>query len=89
MNCGQKVTTYPIVMPHSVREQASTSLVFGLEREAQCTFKLLDGVNMSDLQVNANYTGGKGGVSGRLNEAQYGELLISPLDWASIPQILK
>lgn len=89
MTCGRQVTTYPIVMPHSVREQESTSVILSLTHASTCTFALLDGVNMSDLKVNADYTGGKGGTSGRLNEAQYGNLLISPLDWASIPTILK
>ena len=89
MTCGRQVKTYPIVMPHSVREQESTSVILSLTHASTCTFALLDGVNMSDLKVNADYTGGKGGTSGRLNEAQYGNLLISPLDWASIPTILK
>lgn len=86
---GMKTQNYPIVMPHSVREQDSTSVIVRVPARTTCTFKMLDGVNMSDLTVNAEYTGGKGGVDGPLNAAEYGELLISPLDWATIPTILK
>lgn len=68
----------PIVMPHSVGEQASTYGVIATKAGAVCRFELEQGFNMSDLSHFAHYTGGKGGSEGPLNEARIGDLIITP-----------
>ena len=45
---------------------------------APCRFDLRDGFNMSDLAHFAHYTGGKGGESGPLNDADFGVLTLVP-----------
>ncbi|HVI57490.1 MAG TPA: Six-hairpin glycosidase-like protein [Luteimonas sp.] len=67
----------PVVMPHSVGEQRSTSATFDAHSGQACVFALHDGFNMSDLRHFARYTGGKGGAEGALNEAKVGAMEIS------------
>jgi hypothetical protein len=69
----------PIVMPHSVGEQSSTTGTFTAKAGARCTFALQQGFNMSDLANFAHYTGGSGGSAGPLNDAEIGALHIAPL----------
>jgi len=69
----------PIVMPHSVGLQRSTTAIFTAKAGARCTFELGQGFNMSFLAHNAHYTGGAGGSSGPLNAADVGALRIVPL----------
>jgi hypothetical protein len=69
----------PIVMPHSVGEQHSTSATFEAKAGARCTFALRQGFNMSDLANFAHYTGGAGGSEGPLNDAKIGALHIAPM----------
>ncbi|HKU79491.1 MAG TPA: Six-hairpin glycosidase-like protein, partial [Rhodanobacteraceae bacterium] len=69
----------PIVMPHSVGQQSSTSGTFAANAGAHCTFALQQGFNMSDLMNFAHYTGGAGGSEGPLNDARIGALHIAPL----------
>lgn len=77
--CGNAATTVPLVMPHSVREEASTAATFAARAGDRCTFALADGFNMSLLEHYARYTGGQGGADGALNDADYGELRIVPV----------
>jgi hypothetical protein len=76
---GAPARTVPIVMPHSIDEQPSTSAIFHAKAGAHCTFALEQGFNMSDLANFAHYTGGAGGSEGPLNEAKIGALHIAPL----------
>ncbi|WP_414947298.1 hypothetical protein, partial [Klebsiella pneumoniae] len=57
----QPVQAGPVVMPHSVRVQDSTAWTFRAAAGADCRFALEDGLNMSDLDHFARYTGGAGG----------------------------
>src|SRR5690606_14808270 len=66
----------PIVMPHSVGEQRSTSATFDAAAGQACVFTLGDGFNMSDLRHFARYTGGAGGADGALNDAKVGVMEI-------------
>jgi hypothetical protein len=76
---GSPKQTVPIVMPHSVGEQPSTTGAFTTKAGAHCTFALQQGFNMSDLANFAHYTGGAGGSEGPLNDAKIGALHIAPL----------
>lgn len=76
---GSAPQTVPIVMPHSAGMQRSTTATFTAKAGARCTFQLGQGFNMSFLAHNAHYTGGAGGSSGPLNEADVGALRIVPL----------
>jgi hypothetical protein len=76
---GSPEQIVPIVMPHSVGEQPSTSATFDAKAGAHCTFALQQGFNMSDLANFAHYTGGAGGSEGPLNDAKIGALHIAPL----------
>lgn len=69
----------PIVMPQSDGEQLSTTATFTARAGARCTFALRQGFNMSFLAHNATFTGGQGGATGPLNEADIGALEIVPL----------
>lgn len=71
---GMDEQRVPVVMPHSVGEQASTSVRFGAVYGQACTFALNEGFNMSDLRQFARYTGGSGGVDGPVNDARIGVL---------------
>lgn len=75
---GSPEQRVPLVMPHSVGEELSTTARFTAEAGAHCSFALDDGFNMSYLAHNAHYTGGTGG-STPLNEATLGALRIVPL----------
>lgn len=68
----------PVVMPHSVGEQRSTSATFTAPAGATCRFSLEDGFNMSYLSHNAHYTGEQGGASGPVNAADVRALRVSP-----------
>jgi hypothetical protein len=76
---GGPTQTLPIVMPHSIAEQRSTTGTFEAEAGARCTFALEQGFNMSDLAHFVHYTGGAGGASGPLNEAHIDALHVAPL----------
>jgi hypothetical protein len=67
----------PIVMPHSVGEQRSTSATFEAGEGQACVFALREGFNMSDLRHFARYTGGQGGAEGPLNDAEAGAMEIT------------
>ncbi len=78
VRCGDApAQLLPVVMPHSVGEQRSTSATFAAAAGQACVFALRDGFNMSDLRHFARYTGGKGGAEGPLNEAKVGAMEIS------------
>jgi hypothetical protein len=76
---GRPVQTVPIVMPHSIAGQRSTTATFEAMAGARCSFALEQGFNMSDLAHFVHYTGGVGGASGPLNEANVDALHIAPL----------
>jgi hypothetical protein len=76
---GAAMQRVPIVMPHSVGEQLSTTATFHADKGAHCTFAQEQGFNMSDLAHFAHYTGGAGGSSGPLNAADVGGLRIAPI----------
>lgn len=76
---GGPAQVVTIVMPHSVRQQSSTTGTFTTHASARCTFTLDQGFNMSDLANFAHYTGGAGGASGPLNAADVGALRIAPV----------
>ncbi|HZH44777.1 MAG TPA: Six-hairpin glycosidase-like protein [Lysobacter sp.] len=76
---GRAVQRGPVVMPHSVRVQASTAWTFAADAGAVCTFSLDDGINMSYLDHFARYTGGAGGEAGPLNAADIEGLSIAPV----------
>ncbi|GAB3024771.1 hypothetical protein GCM10027285_03200 [Oleiagrimonas citrea] len=69
----------PIVLPHSIAEQNSTMVQFHAVAGQSCSFALEQGFNMSNLQHFVHFTGGQGGASGPLNEADVGDLHIAPL----------
>jgi hypothetical protein len=73
----------PIVMPHREGEGDSTSWTYTAKAGVPCRFTLLDGTNMSDLAHFAHYTGGKGGRSGPLNDADVGDLILVPTHQAT------
>jgi hypothetical protein len=77
---GSAKQSLPLVMPHSVATQVSTTASFTAHAGARCRFTLGDGFNMSYLEHFAHYTGGRGGSEGPLNSADIGDLLIAPLD---------
>jgi hypothetical protein len=80
IRCGDSPErVVPIVMPHSVGQQLSTTGTFIVKAGARCTFTLQQGFNMSDLANFAHYTGGVGGSEGPLNDAKIGSLHIAPL----------
>lgn len=68
----------PVVMPHSVGLQRSTTATFRAREGARCRFRLDQGFNMSDLRHNAHYTGEQGGASGPVNDAAVDAMLVSP-----------
>jgi len=73
-------------MPHSAGTQRATSATFEARAGSTCHISLEQGFNMSYLRHNAHYTGGQGGASGPLNEANVDALLIAPLlDGKSAP----
>jgi hypothetical protein len=76
---GSPEQIVPIVMPHSIGRQSSTTGTFTAKAGARCTFTLQQGFNMSDLANFAHYTGGAGGSEGPLNDAEIGALHIAPL----------
>jgi hypothetical protein len=82
---GSAPQTVPVVMPHSAGVQRSTTAPFTAKAGARCTFELQQGFNMSFLAHNAHYTGGAGGSSGPLNEADVGALWIVPLAQGDAP----
>ena len=69
----------PIVMPQSVGEQASTRVRFKARAGQTCRFSLEQGFNMSNLAHFVHFTGGQGGASGPLNQADVHGLHIAPL----------
>lgn len=77
---GSAPQSLPLVMPHSVVAQVSTTATFAAHAGARCRFALGDGFNMSYLEHFAHYTGGRGGSEGLLNSADIGALLIAPLE---------
>ena len=84
VSCGDTpVQRLPLVLPHSVGEQLSTSSTFSAQAGDSCRFALTPGFNMSDLSHFAHFTGGKGGVDGPLNEAHINALEISRLSSGS------
>lgn len=76
---GMPERTVPVVMPHSVGKQRSTTATFPANAGADCTFSLEQGFNMSDLAHFAHYSGGEGGASGPVNAAHIDALHIVPL----------
>ena len=76
---GMAVQRLPVVMPHSVETQRATSAAFEAHAGGSCHISLEQGFNMSYLRHNAHYTGGQGGASGPLNEANVEALLVAPL----------
>ena len=68
----------PVVMPHSVGTQRSTTATFEAKGGAACRFRLDQGFNMSDLRHNAHYTGEQGGASGPVNDAGIQAMFIAP-----------
>lgn len=81
---GEAEQRVPLVMPHSVGEELSTTAKFAATAGAHCSFALADGFNMSYLAHNAHYTGGAGGDH-PLNDATVGALRIVPLPAATAP----
>lgn len=81
VNCtGGAPQQVPIVMPHSVAVQQSTSARFAANAGARCQFALNEGFNMSAMENFAHYTAGAGGSAGPLNQADVRELILAPLD---------
>ena len=76
---GTEPQTMVLVMPHSEGRQQSTYGVFDARAGQRCTFTLKPGFNMSYLSHFAHYTGGKGGIDGPLNEANIGDLWVTPM----------
>ena len=54
---GTRRQVFPVVMPQSEGWQPSTTIRFRAGAGASCTFRLLQGFNMSDLARFAHYTG--------------------------------
>ncbi|WP_458069699.1 MGH1-like glycoside hydrolase domain-containing protein [Rhodanobacter sp. BL-MT-08] len=80
VQCGDgEAQRVPLVMPHSLGEQASTYGEFTVKAGNHCSFNLDDGFNMSYLAHFAHYTGGAGGDSGPLNDANIHDLQIALL----------
>ncbi len=80
IRCGAAAPQrYPLVMPQSHGEQASTVVRFRARAGAHCAFSFTGGFNMSDLAHYAYYTGGEGGATGPVNSAQIYGLRIAPL----------
>lgn len=78
IRCGtQPEQLLPVVMPHSIGSQRSTSVAFSAKSGQTCVIALHDGANMSDLRHFARYTGGAGGAKGALNAADIGALEIA------------
>lgn len=80
---GQPTQAVSMTLPHSVREQDSTAAIVTVKEAAICHIEWAAGTNMSDLELNRAYTGGKGGEY-PLNDATLGPLLISPVPSATI-----
>ncbi|WP_267086528.1 Six-hairpin glycosidase-like protein [Xanthomonas sacchari] len=79
VQCGAApAQSQPLVMPHSVGEQTSTTALFELQAGQPCVARLLPAANMSALQHFARYTGGQGGADGVVNAADVAALLIAP-----------
>ncbi|HET7663465.1 MAG TPA: Six-hairpin glycosidase-like protein [Rhodanobacteraceae bacterium] len=74
---GQPTQRVPLAMPHSLGRQASTWATFTVAADAHCRFQLGDGFNMSYLAHFSHYTGGEGGASGPLNQADVGDLHVA------------
>nr|WP_243042255.1 Six-hairpin glycosidase-like protein [Dyella sedimenti] len=68
----------PVVMPHSVGAQRSTTAAFSASAGATCRFRMDQGFNMSDLRHNAHYTGEQGGAGGPVNAADVQAMHVSP-----------
>jgi len=75
---GQPATLHAVTMPHSIAVQESTAATFDLPA-GRCTIELQDGFNMSALEHFSQYTGGKGGRDGVINEASVKALLLAPV----------
>ncbi|MDG2539476.1 Six-hairpin glycosidase-like protein [Dyella jiangningensis] len=75
---GMAAQRLPVVMPHSAGTQRATAATFEARAGSTCHISLQQGFNMSYLRHNAHYTGGQGGASGPLNEANVEALLIAP-----------
>jgi len=82
---GSAPQSLPLVMPHSVGTQDSTTASFNANAGARCRFALDDGFNMSYLDHFVHYTGGRGGSGGPLNNASIDDLLITPLSTGTTP----
>lgn len=80
---GQPTQAVSMTLPHSVREQDSTAAIVTVQQTAACHVEWAAGTNMSDLELNRAYTGGKGGEY-PLNDATLGPLLISSVPSATI-----
>ncbi|SFS17524.1 hypothetical protein SAMN05216570_3589 [Dyella sp. OK004] len=76
---GGEAQAVPLVLPHSLGQQRSTSGSFIAHAGALCRFALEPGFNMTYLRHFGHYTGGKGGIDGPLNQARIGDLLVTPL----------
>jgi hypothetical protein len=84
IQCDDGTTqTLPMVMPHSIDTQASTAATFSVRQGAQCQFALQQGFNMSYLNHNAHYTGGRGGIDGSMNTATISALSIARIAGAT------
>jgi len=78
--CGASpVQVLPIVMPQSDGVQDSTRLRFTARAGQTCRFALEQGFNMSNLAHFVHFTGGQGGATGPLNQADVRGLHIAPL----------
>lgn len=75
---GVPVQGVPVVMPHSLGVQRSTSAAFDAPAGASCRFDLAQGFNMSYLSHNAHYTSAQGGADGPVNDAAVSALLVAP-----------
>jgi hypothetical protein len=82
---GASPQRVPVVMPHSVGTQRSTTATFAASAGATCHFRMEQGFNMSDLSHNAHYTGEQGGATGPVNDAHVEAMLVSPSPEASKP----
>ena len=86
VQCGDgEAQRVPLVMPHSLGVQASTYGEFVAITGNHCSFNLDDGFNMSYLAHFAHYTGGAGGDSGPLNDANIHDLQIALLAPGNTP----
>jgi len=80
VRCGNgDMQEIPIVLPHSVGEQHSTTGLFNASAGDSCRFTLAQGFNMSYLTHFAHFTGGQGGIDGPVNEAAIGALSLVPV----------